>query len=83
MTKKKNPEFTFSRLHLHESVEIIEITISPISFLKKPLNFFASVNKKWFFNISNCNIPEEVAKLLLFRDRFCLPFSNNKKILRY
>jgi len=55
------------------------ITILPSEFskqIKEPLN---EINDKWFINLSDTDIPPNVARLLQLGDKFNLPISNNKK----
>jgi len=56
-----------------------DITINPKKFSIKEKNFLEHTNSKWFINLSNTTIPQEVSTLLQFGDRFCLPMQSNKK----
>jgi len=57
----------------------INITIDPKKFSTKEGNFLEHTNNKWFINLSNTTIPQEISSLLQFGDRFCLPMLSNKK----
>jgi len=38
-------------------------------------------NNKWFINLSNINIPQEVSTLLQLGEKFCLPIRNKKQAI--
>jgi len=51
----------------------IKIFIDPHTFNNKPIFSLDHTNKKWFLNLSNSVIPEEVSTLLQLGERFSLP----------
>jgi len=59
----------------------INIIIDPKKFNSKKVNLLESTNSKWFVNLSNTTIPQEVSTLLQFGEKFTLPMPSNKKFV--
>jgi len=57
----------------------INVTIDPKKFNINEENRLEHTRNKWFVNLSNTMIPQEVSTLLQLGDRFCLPTNSNKK----
>ncbi|XP_077273242.1 uncharacterized protein LOC143903487 [Temnothorax americanus] len=57
----------------------IETFIEPSEFSNRSFDPLEQTNDKWFVNLSNMDIPQDVTKLLQFGNNFCLPNSLNKK----
>lgn len=55
-----------------------EIILDPSNF-KIPITFVFDKQDKWFVNLSNSIIPEEVQSLLQLGENFCLPNINKQK----
>jgi len=64
---------------IHENPNEINITIDPHNFGNKSINALEHTNKKWFLNLTDTTIPQEVSSLLQLGERFCLPSHLNKK----
>jgi len=56
----------------------INIDIDPKKFNIDEMSLLKHTKNKWFINLSNTTIPQEVSTLLQFGERFCLPLSNKK-----
>ena len=59
--------------------KIVNITIDPNKFLEPPKDPLSTTNNKWFLNLTQQSIPEDVSNLLQLGGEFCLPISQNKK----
>jgi len=62
------------------NTESIDITIDPHRFRNKIQDSLDKTNRKWFINLSNSEIPNEVSALLQLGDKFCLPTYLDKKL---
>jgi len=61
---------------------VLGISVSPSidrKFNSKEVNLLERTNGRWFVNLSNTTIPQEVSTLLQFGDSFCPPMPFNKK----
>jgi len=61
-----------------EDDKVINVIIDPKKFDYKNLGSPLSTNSKWFLNLSNKIIPEEVSNLLQLGEGFSFPFYKNK-----
>jgi len=57
----------------------IKIAVDPHKFSHKSNDWLQHTNHKWFVNLSQSVISQEVSTLLQFGNRFCLPTYINKK----
>ena len=59
--------------------KIVNIIIDPNKFLEPPEDPLSTTNNKWFLNLTQQSIPDDVSNLLQLGGEFCLPISQNKK----
>jgi len=57
---------------------VVSVSIDPKKFEYKNLGNWPGTNKKWFINLTNKTIPEEVSNLLQLGEGFSFPFYKNK-----
>jgi len=58
--------------------KVVSVSIDPKKFEYKNSGNWPGTNKKWFINLTNKTIPEEVSNLLQLGEGFSLPFYKNK-----
>lgn len=63
----------------HSNKNVFSFAIEPQEFNELILNSLEKTNEKWFYNLTDTNIPTDVSRLLQMGCNFCLPISFDKR----